>query len=299
MRKALLVLVVLGLLSGCRVTNNQPTYDLELVAEQVEVSDQNSACYLVRSVNQVTVKEDMIDSTHILLPTKQQVDCNRVDLSQLGKKKLRFVIGNEVIEKTIEVVDSISPEIESEQEYVVEVGNQYFNLKQLVHVTDNYDESVSLQEDGYLNLNQVGEYPVKLIAIDTSGNRSEKEVLVKVIEKEKEVIIKEVEVEVKPSESTPTTTTTQPSPSPQPQPEPQPEPSPSPQPQPHPDPQPAPPAVTPKSKYFAFSDYGSFDVTMSACNQWITQNKHSSQNASCTPVSDGEGIYIGYQGEIY
>ncbi|MEG0528305.1 MAG: hypothetical protein RR531_12395, partial [Longicatena sp.] len=78
--------------------------------------------------------------------------------------------------------------------YEVEVDNEYFDLKQLYEVKDNYYElsELTVAANGSFDKTKTGKYEIEITAMDPSLNKSSKKIVVNVVDKD--VIIKEVTV---------------------------------------------------------------------------------------------------------
>ena len=111
-----------------------------------------------------------------------------IDTSKLGDNTYIFgYMYKNSEEKTQEikytVVDTTKPEIKSEDKFEIEAGSD-LNLKDLVKVSDNSKEELELKVEGEYDVKTPGEYKVKLIAEDSSKNKSEKEITIKVNNKQ-------------------------------------------------------------------------------------------------------------------
>ncbi|ERJ11262.1 immunoglobulin-like domain-containing protein [Haloplasma contractile] len=102
---------------------------------------------------------------------------NNVDLNTLGEYTITFKAtdseGNETTETmTVQVVDTTDPVIVvSDEEY--EVHSDEPTWADLVAVTDNYDDNVTIDIDySSLDFSAVGTYTVTVTATDASGNES-------------------------------------------------------------------------------------------------------------------------------
>lgn len=187
MRKLTIVPAIIALLlliSGC----NKKTLNIELTNDRVEAGTVTSACQLVKSVNGLDVTEvNLINNT--LLSETQTVSCSDSGLESLGETILIFESNKIRTEKIVTVVDTIAPVIHLDQNEIgVEVNNEFFNLKELVKVTDTFDKNVSVSIDGFFDINTPGTYDVQLIAKDSSNNIATKDISIHVKEKEKEIV---------------------------------------------------------------------------------------------------------------
>lgn len=183
-KPSLMLLSALLLVGGC----SRETLDIELKSDTFEIGSLTSACESVKSVNGKDV-QDMDKSNNTLLSDGKTVTCTSSNLSALGETILVFESKKTKVEKTITMVDTTAPIIHLDKNEIgVEVNNEYFNLKDLIKVTDAFDKNVALAIDGAFDIKVPGAYPVKLIAKDSSGNTSTKDIVITVKEKEKEIV---------------------------------------------------------------------------------------------------------------
>ena len=108
-----------------------------------------------------------------------------IDTTKLGKQTITIQINyNEKIYKydfEIQVVDTIVPTIEAKDEISIYVGNNV-DLLQDVKVTDNSKEEIAAAVEGNYDLNVAGNYNLNYIALDSSGNKTTRDFILKVIE---------------------------------------------------------------------------------------------------------------------
>ena len=109
-----------------------------------------------------------------------------VDTSSLGKKTCRITVVSEKgkekeYEFQINVVDTQAPTIESEGNIIVFKGSEVNLLKQ-AKVSDNSKEDPEIEVIGKWDISSVGIYPIKVVARDASGNKTEKEMNLEVID---------------------------------------------------------------------------------------------------------------------
>lgn len=176
--------VLLMIVTGC----SKKDLNIELTNDQVEAGTVESACELVKSVNGLEVNEiNLLNNT--LLSGTQTVSCKDGGLDTLGETILIFESNKVRVEKIITVVDTTAPVIHIDQSEIgVEVNNEFFNIKDIVKVTDTFDKNVSVSVDGSFDINTPGTYDVQLIAKDSSGNTANKSMTILVKEKEKEIV---------------------------------------------------------------------------------------------------------------
>lgn len=107
-----------------------------------------------------------------------------IDTTKLGKKDviIKYIdkSDKEYYETlVIEVMDKTAPNITSDDSFEVILGSE-IDLLSKAKVTDNYDEDVSLSIEGDYDLKKEGEYKLKFVATDASGNKTEKEFILNV-----------------------------------------------------------------------------------------------------------------------
>lgn len=117
---------------------------------------------ILSSKNLKFIDEDFLVDTSLL--GKQTITIEMVD--RLGRKY--------DYEIEIEVIDDISPVIEAQEEILTYVHQEVDLLKD-VFVYDNSKEELIVSVEGTYSFEKVGEYVLNYVAIDSSGNKTEKE----------------------------------------------------------------------------------------------------------------------------
>ena len=109
-----------------------------------------------------------------------------IDTSKLGTKNINIEIlyNNLLYDYTfdIDIVDTISPNIEYKEEITTYIGNEIDLLKN-VKANDNSNEEINVTIEGNYDFNKLGTYKLNYIAIDSSNNKTSKEFTLKVLEK--------------------------------------------------------------------------------------------------------------------
>ena len=180
------------------VACSNPKYDFKS-KEVVEYETRElDTCLLIEEVENDVVMEHHRQENKITI-NKNKVTCSTVNVRKLGKHETVIKVNG--VEHTLffNVEDNISPDITAEDEYIVEQDNEYFHFEKMVNVIDLYDNNPIIGFTGDYDLSKAGEYLVKISAKDSSNNESNREVKIKVIEKE--VIIKE-QIVYQPNDST-------------------------------------------------------------------------------------------------
>lgn len=97
----------------------------------------------------------------------------KIDTSKLGRQELAVEVktGNKTkkYEFTINVVDTIKPEIDGRSEITTTVGKK-IDLLEGVTVSDNSKEDIKVEIKGDYDFNKEGEYELEYYAKDSSGN---------------------------------------------------------------------------------------------------------------------------------
>ena len=178
------ILSILVFLTACQ----SEQLDIQLKKDRYEVGELSTACDAVATVNNVAVSE--IDTNNkTLIAGGKKISCSGSELNSLGEKILIFTGEKASKEFVITLEDTTPPTIHFDgKEIAVEVNNEFFNIHDLIKVTDNFDKNVKLSVDGAVDINSPGDYALSLIASDVSGNQTKKDVVVHVTEREKEII---------------------------------------------------------------------------------------------------------------
>ena len=125
------------------------------------------------------------------VPIGKVVTISHIDTKKLGKHEVLYIVSKDNIIKEIytdiEVVDTKAPEINLEKENItIYLGNDYDIKSNIKSVTDEVDGDIPYKTDDInedecyytietnFDKNNVGDYPVKVKAIDKQGNTSEK-----------------------------------------------------------------------------------------------------------------------------
>ena len=111
------------------------------------------------------------------------VDTNEVgfqDIIITFKNKYGFIVGKNV---TIEVKDVVSPTVVVNNPYNIEVGS-IDSLEDKIFCADDYDDMISCNIIGEYDLNKIGKYDLEMVAVDKSGNSTNKKFTLNVIKKQ-------------------------------------------------------------------------------------------------------------------
>ena len=102
---------------------------------------------------------------------------NFIDTSRLGKQTLTIEIDNKgkKLDKDIyiNIIDTTGPIITYEDEIITEINHE-IDLLENVTVFDNSNEEINIEIEGDYSFDKDGTYPLKYVAIDSSGNKTVK-----------------------------------------------------------------------------------------------------------------------------
>lgn len=122
----------------------------------------------------------------INMPKKDKVltEDELIDTSKLGDIKLRIEYLNVFNKKKtlsfkVKIVDTIKPEIECEDTITSEVYKN--DIEGKIKISDNSGEEIKPTIEGTYDPNVEGEYKVKIVAVDNSGNKSTKDVTISIV----------------------------------------------------------------------------------------------------------------------
>lgn len=109
-------------------------------------------------------------------------EIQEIDVMKVGDQQLGITYDGITYAILVHVIDTVAPEIACPQTQISYVGEGII-FSDLVTVTDNSNDECELQiEKGELDVNAVGDYTIKFVAKDSSGNTSEREMTISVIE---------------------------------------------------------------------------------------------------------------------
>ena len=104
----------------------------------------------------------------------------KIDTSKLGEQTIKIKYKNKDISFKINVVDTTKPIIEALDTITVTKGSKDEILSN-ASASDNSKEEIKVSIKGEYDLNKEGEYNLKYVATDSSGNTSEKDFVLKVV----------------------------------------------------------------------------------------------------------------------
>ncbi|MBQ6655334.1 MAG: L,D-transpeptidase family protein [Erysipelotrichaceae bacterium] len=180
-KKIVLIIILLLILGGLSFY----TYQHYLERRKYDITLDDKAGY----GETMTVKDLVRDSLNITVLNADET----VDTSQLGQTQVtvRFqqVYTKEEFSRdvTVTVSDITAPVITVLHDSEQIVKGQTIDLLPYAIVEDNLDDHIILKQEGTYDWNTAGTYPVKFVAQDASGNRSEADFTLTVVESESDL----------------------------------------------------------------------------------------------------------------
>lgn len=183
MKKIFILFIISLFLIGCQTrTNDKITF---IDDDEIEYTSDFKVADLIIKVNDYD-KDTFIyndDYSILTLPDNTTVKINSEDKAiELNTIQFAFTYKSKKYYKKIEIKDTTPPEINCKDIYEVELGNEYFDLSNLITCTDNYskENDIDIYFNGDYNLEKVGKYVVEVIAYDQKDNKTTKKVTVDV-----------------------------------------------------------------------------------------------------------------------
>lgn len=177
------------LLCGCSV-DNQIHFRKDLI---IEYGSDRTPLHMIERIGNTEITDQMIND-NVLECGNMKIVCKQtIDTEKLGKYDVTYETSdsnNRYITKTIQVADTVPPEISFKglKQNSLEMkftDFKNYNFSKNIAVTDNYDEDptvdVSVKE-----INSNKEYTVQVIATDCFDNVSKDEFMVRIKEEKKE-----------------------------------------------------------------------------------------------------------------
>lgn len=161
MKKVLILLLSIFVLGGCsKKDNSQLLTSVNIKKNKAEYGEKIKLNDLVSIVNGSLERENII-----------------IDTLTLGDKKISFKYkdNNKKINDynfSIEIVDTTKPLLLHRSSYTIKKGSENNILSKII-CGDNYDRSLECTINGNYDINTSGEYALKFLATDTSGNKTE------------------------------------------------------------------------------------------------------------------------------
>lgn len=156
--------------------SDKESYDKPITIDKIEVIEKNIEVYskvklseIVSLHNGIKLLEDYEIDTNKLGKIKLLVDYNEEDKDRKGYVE-------------VNVVDTTPPYI-GVGNYYSHIINTNFTFKTDVICKDNYDKTTKCEVVGDYNLDKLGDNNVKVVAIDSSNNKTERDLVIRVIER--------------------------------------------------------------------------------------------------------------------
>ncbi len=184
MKKVIKVIVILIILVGLVIGGK---YAYTKYQEYLEEERIRNAIIKIDYINPLEIEfnkeiklSDLITSINGTL-----IDDFKIDTSVVGKKEINFKYINEEdikvpIKFTLNIVDKTPPILWLNDVYSVNVGKTK-TLEEMIMCGDNYDDNPTCTIVGEYDLNKVGSYSLIMEAIDSSGNKTSNDFLLKVV----------------------------------------------------------------------------------------------------------------------
>ncbi len=207
------------------------------------------------------------------LEVSREVDQNSI---KTGTYALVFTLGEEQAHLDVHVKDTTAPEFtKSKDAYEFEEGTEKPDFKVDYEASDLSGEVEITIDASSLDMSKPGEYNLKAIAEDTSGNKAEKEFKVTITEKKEETPSSSNSSSSGGSSSGGSSGSSSSKPS---------------------GGNSGGSSTPPPSQYFLFSDGYNMQNVSSACAAALNQ---SGKAGICVPLQDEEGIYYGMRLDFY
>lgn len=188
LKKIYTLLYLLLFLFACSST----TFKVKLKNETIEYSDAEvDVCQIIIKIDERSIKDHNRDANKIS-ENGYDVKCPTTNVRKLGKQETTILINGVDVTINFKVEDTTAPVITVKKDILeVEKNNEYFDVKNMINVEDNYDSNPIVTFTGNYDVNVPGEYEIKITAKDTNKNVSKKVVKIVVGDKEIEVVEKQ------------------------------------------------------------------------------------------------------------
>lgn len=177
------------LLCGCSV-DNSIHFKKDLI---IQYGSNDTPLHLIERIGDTKITNQMIHD-NVLECGNMKIECKQIiDTEKIGKYDITYETSdsnNRYITKTIQVADTVPPEIVfkglKQNALEMELADfKNYNFSKNIAVADNYDEDPSVDVT-VKEINSNKEYTVQVIATDCFDNVSKDEFLVKIKEEKKE-----------------------------------------------------------------------------------------------------------------
>lgn len=174
MKKNLLIICLLFLMCGCNKKEKEITPSNEITAKDnltFEYAEKIKLYDLVNSDRGITDNNDYIDT--------YKLGNNEITINYTNSKN-----EEDKVKVTYNVVDSTKPIILLSSSITAYKGKD-INLVNSGICADNYDKKPNCYIEGEYDINKVGKYDLKYVAVDSNNNKNEKKFTLNVKEKKK------------------------------------------------------------------------------------------------------------------
>lgn len=175
----LLFLIIISVFVVFKILYKEPVITLKIV--------ENTTFEINTEVKNMELLDKIEDEKIEILSTEENIDTSKLGIFTYNFKIKRKKTEIEYpVEYTI--IDKTNPVLEVKSEIIeIEEGTE-INLLDNVTVTDNSKEELEVKIEGEFDINTPGEYKIKYVAQDSSENKTEKEITIKV-NKKPEIIV--------------------------------------------------------------------------------------------------------------
>lgn len=181
-KKIIIILLILIFIVGIAIgvlfftLRDKESYDELITIDKIEVTEKNIEVYS-------KVKLSEIVSLHNGIKLLEDYE---IDTDKLGKIKLLVDYSEEDKDKKgyveVNIVDTTPPYI-GVGNYYSHIINTNFTFITDVICKDNYDKITKCEIIGDYNLDKLGDNNVKVVATDSNNNKTERDLVIRVIEK--------------------------------------------------------------------------------------------------------------------
>lgn len=181
-KKIIIVLLILIFIVGTTIgvlfftLSDKESYDELITIDKIEVTEKNIEVYS-------KVKLSEIVSLHNGIKLLEDYE---IDTDKLGKVKLLVDYSEEEKDKKgyveVNIVDTTPPYI-GVGNYYGHIINTNFTFNTDIICKDNYDKITKCEIIGDYNLDKLGDNNVKVVAIDSSNNKTERDLVIRVVER--------------------------------------------------------------------------------------------------------------------
>lgn len=166
--KKYLITLLLIILCGCE--------NKHIVENEIKIINQNI------NINEEIYLYDIFDKNSKIISENYLIDTNTLGKKTITIKYLNNKNEQKSLDVNINIVDSIPPVIFCSNSYSIEKGMKTDIISKII-VGDNYDRNVKVELNGTYDINTIGEYNLTVISIDSSNNKTTKDI--KIIVKDK------------------------------------------------------------------------------------------------------------------